>query len=387
MDKENGFKPLSDKKTIDWWSEYKNKNTMNLKSVKLPSFKYGLNILIKPDFIFDELSSEVISSNNIKIISDKKEVKIINGLFDEIIEFLDEKWEDQHSDNFVWHFHNLFSNSPILIHIPEMTSVNINIENIIREKNTLFSLFILADRGSKAKIIFNKSGENKANYSSELVRVITKENSSVELINIQKLPKDLIFFQNRKSMGEVNSEVSWLDIFIGGKYIRSETTSCLNNLLARVKNNLIYFAQDNQKYDFYSSAIHNSPETKSDLTVKGALIDQARALSRGLIKIMPSASNSEGYEKQEAIILSSKAEADAIPNLEIENNAVKCSHGSTVGRVDNEKLFYLMSRGLNEKEARNKIIEGYFAPIFDKLIDNQLANDLKEVIINSLNEV
>jgi len=375
------------KKTIDWWSEYKNKNTMNLKSVKLPSFKYGLNILIKPDFIFDELSSEVISSNNIKIISDKKEVKIINGLFDEIIEFLDEKWEDQHSDNFVWHFHNLFSNSPILIHIPEMTSVNINIENIIREKNTLFSLFILADRGSKAKIIFNKSGENKANYSSELVRVITKENSSVELINIQKLPKDLIFFQNRKSMGEVNSEVSWLDIFIGGKYIRSETTSCLNNLLARVKNNLIYFAQDNQKYDFYSSAIHNSPETKSDLTVKGALIDQARALSRGLIKIMPSASNSEGYEKQEAIILSSKAEADAIPNLEIENNAVKCSHGSTVGRVDNEKLFYLMSRGLNEKEARNKIIEGYFAPIFDKLIDNQLANDLKEVIINSLNEV
>ena len=387
MDKENGFKPLSDKKTVDWWSEYKNKNTMNLKSVKLPSFKYGLNILIKPDFIFDELSSEVISSNNIKIISDKKEVKIINGLFDEIIEFLDEKWEDQHSDNFVWHFHNLFSNSPIFIHIPEMTSVNINIENIIREKNTLFSLFILADRGSKAKIIFNKSGENKANYSSELVRVITKEDSSVELINIQKLPKDLIFFQNRKSIGRVNSEVSWLDIFIGGKYIRSETTSCLNNLLARVKNNLIYFAQDNQKYDFYSSAIHNSPETKSDLTVKGALIDQARALSRGLIKIMPSASNSEGYEKQEAIILSSKAEADAIPNLEIENNAVKCSHGSTVGRVDNEKLFYLMSRGLNEKEARNKIIEGYFAPIFDKLIDNQLANDLKEVIINSLNEV
>ena len=387
MDKENGFKPLSDKKTVDWWSEYKNKNTINLKSVKLPSFKYGLNILIKPDFIFDELSSEVISSNNIKIISDKKEVKIINGLFDEIIEFLDEKWEDQHSDNFVWHFHKLFSNNPIFIHIPEMTSVNINIENIIREKNTLFSLFILADRGSKAKIIFNKSGENKANYSSELVRVITKEDSSVELINIQKLPKDLIFFQNRKSMGRVNSEVSWLDIFIGGKYIRSETTSCLNNLLARVKNNLIYFAQDNQKYDFYSSAIHNSPETKSDLTVKGALIDQARALSRGLIKIMPSASNSEGYEKQEAIILSSKAEADAIPNLEIENNAVKCSHGSTVGRVDNEKLFYLMSRGLNEKEARNKIIEGYFAPIFDKLIDNQLANDLKEVIINSLNEV
>src|SRR3989344_4858367 len=106
MDKENGFKPLSDKKTVDWWSEYKNKNTINLKSVKLPSFKYGLNILIKPDFIFDELSSEVISSNNIKIISDKKEVKIINGIFDEIIEFLDEKWEDQHSDNFVWHFHN-----------------------------------------------------------------------------------------------------------------------------------------------------------------------------------------------------------------------------------------------------------------------------------------
>ena len=102
---------------------------------------------------------------------------------------------------------------------------------------------------------------------------------------------------------------------------------------------------------------------------------------------MPSASNSKGCEKQEAIILGSKAEADAIPHLEVENSNVKCSHSSTIGKIDNDKMFYLMSRGLNEKEARNQIIEGYFAPIFDKLKDNGIANKLREVIINSLNGI
>ena len=370
---------MNDKNLSNWWSEYKNKNIKNLKSAKLPSFKHGSNILIEPTFKFNELSSKILSKNNIKITADKKEVKIVNGICDDIIEFLEEKWEDQHSDNWVWYFHNLFSNNCTFIYIPKHITANINIERIIDKDNVLISLFILADIGSKARIIFNKNGKETANYSSELVRIIAKEDSFIELICTQKLPKGLTFFQNRKSIGDTNSEINWLDIFIGGEYIRSETTSYLNNRLARVKNILLYFAQNNQKNDFYNSAIHNFSETKSDLIVKGALVDQAKALSRSLIKIMPSASNSKGCEKQEAIILGSKAEADAIPHLEVENSNVKCSHSSTIGKIDNDKMFYLMSRGLKETEAINLVVQGFMEPVV-KTLPLEYAVELNRLI-------
>ena len=114
------------------------------------------------------------------------------------------------------------------------------------------------------------------------------------------------------------------------------------------------------------------------------LTDSSKGLSRGLVRIGKNAAGSNGYEKQDALLLSDKAEADAIPNLEIHNNEVKCSHGSTVGQIDAEKMFYLMSRGLNEKEAKLKIVEGYFMPILDTFEDESVKEQIHTTIIEAL---
>jgi len=109
-------------------------------------------------------------------------------------------------------------------------------------------------------------------------------------------------------------------------------------------------------------------------------LENSRALSRGLVYISKNAEQSTGYEKQDALLLSDEAEADAIPNLQIENNDVKCSHGSTIGQIDKEQLFYLMSRGLNEESAKKKIIEGYFAPVLDMMQDQDAREKLQATI-------
>ena len=107
-------------------------------------------------------------------------------------------------------------------------------------------------------------------------------------------------------------------------------------------------------------------------------------MSRGLVKINKNAPGSNGYETQDALLLSNKAEADAIPNLEINNNDVKCSHGSTVGQVDEDKLFYLMTRGLTKDEASQKIVEGYFTPVLDMFHDPNIKEQVHKTILEGL---
>jgi Fe-S cluster assembly protein SufD len=105
----------------------------------------------------------------------------------------------------------------------------------------------------------------------------------------------------------------------------------------------------------------------SDLLFKGALRDRARMIYQGLIRVHKNAQRSDAYQANRNLILSDKARADSIPSLEIEANDVRCTHGATVGQVDEEQLFYLMARGLNKHDAERLIISGFFEPVLERI--------------------
>ena len=144
------------------------------------------------------------------------------------------------------------------------------------------------------------------------------------------------------------------------------------------------YIYDLYTYDLYTSSLHNAKNTTSKIITKGVLNNESKALSRSLVKIKENAPKSNGYEKQEALLLSKNAEADAIPYLEIDNNDVKCSHSSAVGQIDKDVLFYMMSRGLNKSEAKKKIVEGYFSPILELLSNQEIQDKINKKITNSL---
>jgi Fe-S cluster assembly protein SufD len=140
------------------------------------------------------------------------------------------------------------------------------------------------------------------------------------------------------------------------------------------------------------NAYHLVENTLSNLSTKGALKDESNGLSRSLIWIGDKANNSEGYESQNALILSKDAKANAIPKLEIKNPNVKCSHGSTIGQVNKEDIFYLMSRGLSKNEAIKLIVLGYFNSILNNILEIKDLKEkedyekYKEKIINTIEE-
>lgn len=109
--------------------------------------------------------------------------------------------------------------------------------------------------------------------------------------------------------------------------------------------------------------LHKAMNTMANTHIRGVVRDRAQARVSGIIKIFPKAQKTNSFLTEKILILSPDARAEAVPNLEIEADEVKCSHAATVGKIDEEQLFYLMSRGLKRQEAEDIIVEGFLAPV------------------------
>jgi len=115
--------------------------------------------------------------------------------------------------------------------------------------------------------------------------------------------------------------------------------------------------------------------------LKGILSGKAQTLYSGLINVKEGVTGCEGYQTANTLLLGDDAKADMVPNLEINNNDVKCSHGATIGQVDEDELFYLMSRGLDEQSAKKTIIEGFLHPVIRE-IKNEAMSKRVESLVN-----
>ena len=130
--------------------------------------------------------------------------------------------------------------------------------------------------------------------------------------------------------------------------------------------------------------VHNVKNTTSNIRIKGALQGRAKAIVQSFTKITKGAANSQGHQKANVLLLSDTARASPIPKLEIDNYDVKASHEASVGQLDAEKLFYMMSRGLDSMEAVTLVVEGFFEPLLRELPFAELADDLRQTIHSKL---
>ncbi|MEN9626173.1 MAG: hypothetical protein RL557_501 [archaeon] len=370
---------------------YRNNALEAMKTAPEIPFRQGLNIVVKPNFDFDALTPVFFKTSQ-KTIQHPDTVEIFSGttidkeFFEHnkqmLQEFFSEQWNDK-EDNQVDFFNRACTNDFLVIRIPPDTILDkpIIIDNTLVGQN-IHALFIFVGKNAQAKILMNKYSD-KHHYTAEIVRIIAEENSTFDFVSIQNLDKSSLCMQQRKAICKKDSSVRWHDICLGSYYMRSSIVSELKESGASTNNTVLYLENKDQLFDIYTASIHHAPYTLSDIVTKGVLFDEAKALSRGLVRIERAAVGSNGYEKQEALLLSDKAEAHAIPNLEINNHDVKCSHGSSIGQLDMEKVFYLMSRGFTKEQAQKKIIEGYFAPVLE-LFEHSIKEKVYHSIISSL---
>jgi len=128
-----------------------------------------------------------------------------------------------------------------------------------------------------------------------------------------------------------------------------------------------YFTSDRQHLDHDTQQNHLAPQTTSDLLYKGALVDYSRSVWQGMIYVAPGAQKTDGYQANRNLLLSKHARADSIPGLEILADDVRCTHGATVSQIEQEPVYYLMTRGLPRMEAERVVVDGFFSPIMERI--------------------
>jgi Fe-S cluster assembly protein SufD len=155
-----------------------------------------------------------------------------------------------------------------------------------------------------------------------------------------------------------DAKLSWLHCSVGSATTQASVqTHCGAN--AAVTTDAVVVGSAQQQFDVHTLVYHNGKHSQSNMRTRCVLDGSARVTGHGLIHIAPDAFEVDSYEKLDALLLSPSASAQAIPNLEIHDYRVRCSHGASIGRLDEEKLFYLRSRGITQEQAKRMATEGF----------------------------
>jgi Fe-S cluster assembly protein SufD len=201
---------------------------------------------------------------------------------------------------------------------------------------------------------------------------------------MNELAADAWAIAGQAAVGMRDSTITMASIADGGGYSRVRTHVRLAGQGAHAEQIGVSFGERDQMHDLRVSQVHDAPRTTSDLQFRSAVQDSARSVYTGLIRIEKHAKGCTAFQTNRNLKLSELAWAESVPNLEIENNDVKCSHASTVGPIDVEQRFYLESRGIPTAVAERLVVLGFFDDVVGKLPAPKLARWLHESIAAKL---
>jgi Fe-S cluster assembly protein SufD len=204
-------------------------------------------------------------------------------------------------------------------------------------------------------------------YTNAAVELFVGQAAKLEYVSVQNLSHETWHFASHRARVDRDAELDWVAGGFGSKKGKTRIENDLAGQGATSRVTGAYFADTAQHLDYDTLQEHLAPNTTSDFAFKGALRDRATAVWRGMIRVAEAAQKTNAYQENRNLLLSPRAHADSIPGLEIQANDVRCTHGATVGQVDREQLFYLMSRGLTRAEAERLIVRGFFTDVLDRI--------------------
>lgn len=240
---------------------------------------------------------------------------------------------------------------------------------------------VVMEEGSEATILeeLNGQGEGEQLVIPQ-VELVLNRGAQLNYINVQRLNSESWCFSDQSAQVAQDANLNTLSIFLGGKVTKADVGTTHVGPGGSSKMFGLALGDNKQHFDIHTQQHHVSPDSVSELLYKTALKGKATAIYKGLIRIEQEAQRSNAYQTNRNMLLSETARADSQPKLEIIADDVRCSHGATVGTVDENQLFYLRTRGLDQKEAEQLIVTGFCE---DVLKDVQNTT-LKEWLMNDL---
>ena len=241
---------------------------------------------------------------------------------------------------------------------------------------------VIVDRNARATVIeelLSDTADATAFYNGA-TEVFVGEDAKLVYATLQHWGRHVYHYSNQRAQVGRNAELQWIQTLLGS---RMEKTNSYFRMVEPGANVFVHgfmFGDGRQHFDMHTLQKHLADHCTSDLLIKGCLKDRARSVYQGLIQVAEDAQRTDAYQANRNLLLSDTARADSIPGLEILANDVRCTHGATIGNVDPEQLYYLMARGLRSHEAQRLIVEGFFAPVIDRIPLESVREQLREVI-------
>ncbi len=240
------------------------------------------------------------------------------------------------------------------------------------------------EKGSSASVIEVVTGGGGASLLTPLVEVGVRSGASCTYSYLQNCDGSASIVENVVIEADKDSKVTYNAFGFGADYGRLRFDGRIVGDDVDMKVRACYFGSDSQMLDFRTFQRHIAPRSTSDLLFKGAVGNEAHSVYSGLVVIEEGAVKSDAYQTNRNLVLSPGARADSVPNLDIRENSVRCSHASAVGPIDPEMMFYLESRGVDPDEARRLIIEGFFKEITETIPNLNLRSQIGALVANKL---
>jgi Fe-S cluster assembly protein SufD len=225
----------------------------------------------------------------------------------------------------------------------------------------------------------SQTGNGQALHNGA-IELLLQDGARLRFAAVQNWGRDVWHLTHERALVGRDADLDWVVASLGSRLTKSFQTVELDGQGASARMSGLFFVDGQQHLDHDTQQNHNRPDTTSDLLYKGVLKEKGRSVWQGMIKVLPSAQRANGYQANRNLILEKSARADSIPGLEIEADDVRCTHGATVGQLDPEEIFYLMSRGLPRIEAERLVVGGFFAPLMERIRVDSLRERLSAAI-------
>ena len=315
----------------------------------------------KIDFAFEDKNK--IEINEATKPKDKLENN--NSLIDLNNAFIDKNYKILVKENYSF-------NKPLIVY---HTS-----NNKIKSKNINLRLEFELEKNSSLKLVDFFKDTSEKNFINIFYNFDLKKDAILKNYKIDKIQNNNIKYSFNNINQDENSVSETFILSAGSDFLKNEINCNLNGKYSSAFVNGIFSLTDNQHHEIRTTINHLTENTKSYQLIKSVLGKDSKAVYQGKILVNSIAQKTDGYQLSKALLLNETSEFNAKPELEIYADDVKCSHGSASGSLDENSIFYLMSRGLSHKQSKELLINGFVLEVIEKITDNEIKNLVKNMI-------
>lgn len=282
----------------------------------------------------------------------------------------------------------LFTTGTVIVVPAGVDAEDVTVRTAMNGRSLFNYTLVVTEKNASASILERQrtgAEMDDERYYSGIVEIAAGENSYVQYGSLQDFDDATYNYTLKRGQASTYATIEWVEANLGSRLTKTQVGTELLGDSSETKIVGAFFGNDHQHFDLDSRVWHIGEHTTADLVTRGVIDDHARSVYEGVQDVGRDAWDTNSYQRENTLMLSDESEADASPKLIINNHDTEASHSASVGQIDQTDLFYMVTRGVPERIAKNMLVEGFFVPVLEEIAVPELREDLESRISAKVN--